>query len=274
MVPDTGSPLLTSRTVARFAATGVLLLDHRVPDDLNDHVVAEVLGGRPAEGPDARSDPDLRAVLRHMLDLPFIRGALDSLVGPSPTLDHTSVHLKAAHDVAGQPLHADGAVNVRTTAFDVNLMYIPQDVDTSMGGTLVVPGSHLRRTNQADVARYQNLTGQFQVVARAGTVLVMHHALWHCGRPNRSPRPRVMIRMRFSPTVAQVLLWNTTDLDSAEVVSELVNRQPWWEGPSSRIELVRRIFMWRSLIADQNFDIDRTASRCGAIGPMIVISPA
>jgi hypothetical protein len=42
-----------------------------------------------------------------------------------------------------------------------------------MGGTLIVPGSHLRRTNESDTGRYQNLLGQIRLTCPAGTVVLL-----------------------------------------------------------------------------------------------------
>ncbi len=96
-------------------------------------------------------------------------------------------------------------------------MYYPQDVTLDMGGTLSVPGSHLRRTNESDTGRYQNLRGQTRLTCPAGTVVFLHHGIWHGGRRNDSDIVRYMFKIRFNPTVRQLRLWNTDDLHDPEV---------------------------------------------------------
>ena len=132
--------------------------------------------------------------------------------GPGAAVDHHSVHVREPHGGDAQPLHADAIIDVRPDAFDVQLMYYPQDVTLDMGGTLSVPGSHLRRINESDTGRYQNLRGQSRLVCPAGTVVFLHHGLWHGGRRNDSDTIRYMFKIRFNPTVRQRRLWDTSDL--------------------------------------------------------------
>ena len=98
-----------------------------------------------------------------------------------------------------QPLHADALIDVRPDAFDVQLMYYPQQVTWERGGTLSVPGSHLRRTNESDTGRHQNLRGQDRLVCPAGTVVFLRHGLWHGGPGGRGPLGAVQPR----PAVAR-----------------------------------------------------------------------
>lgn len=61
-----------------------------------------------------------------------------------------------------------------------------------------MPGSHLRRINESDTGRYQNLRGQDRLVCPAGTVVFLHHGLWHGGRRNDSDTMRYMFKIRFT----------------------------------------------------------------------------
>ena len=45
------------------------------------------------------------------------------------------------------------------------------------------------------------------MVCRAGTLAVVHHGIWHCGRQNRTDRVRYMFKIRLNPTVRQLRLW-------------------------------------------------------------------
>jgi hypothetical protein len=155
-------------------------------------------------------------------------------------------------------------------------MYFPHDIPLEMGGTLLLPGSHYRRVNTQDIAAYQNMLGQIPMVCKAGSILVLHHGIWHCGRQNKTDRRRYMFKVRLNPTVRQLRLWNTDDLDESynahreifagkgqvgDIQTILAQREPWFEAASGRLEVVNRIKQWRFLTGDENFDVDYWLTR-------------
>jgi hypothetical protein len=255
--------LLNSAQVAGFVAAGYLRLDGVVPDELNDQAIEVLEAGIPAVPygtPVGLAFPE-GSFARRLVEVPAVAGALRSLVGPDPTVDHHAVHVREPHGGEAQPVHADAIIDTRMDAFDVQLMYYPREVTTDMGGTLVVPGSHLRRTNESDTGRYQNLRGQVRLTCPAGTVLLLHHGIWHGGRRNDSDRRRYMFKIRFNPTVPQVRLWDTADLADPAVTAELGRGFPWYEHATGRLEIHNRVRLWRAMTADPAFDIDYWATR-------------
>lgn len=260
---STTRQLLTSVQVARFVAQGFLRLEAVVPQELNDDAIA-ALAGRIPEVPygtplDTAFQED--TFVHRLLALPVVAGALESLVGPDPTVDHHAVHVREPHEGTAQALHADAIIDVRPDAFDVQLMYYPHEVTPDMGGTLSVPGSHLRRVNETDVGRVQNLRGQTRLTCPAGTVVLLHHGIWHSGRRNDTGRRRYMYKIRFNPTVPQVRLWDTSDLHDPAVVAELNRYFPWYEAATARLEIHNRVLLWRALTGDDAFDIDHWVTR-------------
>ncbi|MEV0353114.1 phytanoyl-CoA dioxygenase family protein [Nonomuraea sp. NPDC050680] len=255
--------LLTSAQVAGFVAAGYLRLDGVVPDELNDQAIDVLEAGIPRlpyGTPIDTAFPE-GTFARRLIELPQVAGALHSLLGPGPTVDHHAVHIREPHGGQAQPLHADAIIDTRVDAFDVQLMYYPREVTTDMGGTLVVPGSHLRRVNESDTGRYQNLLGQTRLTCPAGTVMLLHHGIWHGGRRNDSEVRRYMFKIRFNPTVPQVLLWDTSDLADPAVLDELGRRFPWYEQATGRLEIHNRALLWRAMSADPSFDIDYWTTR-------------
>ncbi|TMR93800.1 phytanoyl-CoA dioxygenase [Nonomuraea basaltis] len=255
--------MLTSVQVAGFVAAGYLRLDEIVPDELNDQAIDVLEAGIPAVPygtPVGRAFPE-GSFARRLVEVPEIAGALRSLVGPDPTVDHHAVHVREPHGGEAQPLHADAIIDTRVDAFDVQLMYYPREVNADMGGTLVVPGSHLRRINESDTGRYQNLRGQTRLTCPAGTVMLLHHGIWHGGRRNDSDRRRYMFKIRFNPTVPQVRLWDTSDLADPAVVAELNRRFPWYENATGRLEIHNRVRLWRAMTADPAFDVEHWTTR-------------
>lgn len=298
---------LTTDELARFVSRGVLALEAVVPDDINAQALDELPGlfrswlhefGAlrddraldPDEVPLPRSGTPLAdayapdSALGRMIRVPEVAGAIASLVGTAPVVDHHFVHLKAAGDLTVQGLHADAIID-DGLAFDIQLFWFPHAVAPGAGGTRYVPGSHLRRINTDDVARYQHLAGEAHFSGPAGTVLIFHHGLWHAGAPNRGNTVRVMGKLRLNPTEPQVRLWDTSDLDARNraddhvfaraeagtVAARLRGSEPWYEPSVHRLELVQRVKLWRYLTDDPAFDVDwyttRTERRLALVDP-------
>jgi len=254
--------LLTSAEMAQFVSAGFLRFDALVPDELNKQAIPELEAGfeRVPAGTPLRQAYSSESVVSKILALSRVQGALRSLVGPDPLVDHHAIHIRQPRGGEAQHLHADAIIDTRTT-FDVQLMYYPQDVPLEMGGTLVVPGSHLRRINESEIGRYQNLCGQVPLVCPAGTVLILHHGIWHCGRRNDTDRVRYMFKIRLNPTVRQVRFWDTSDLDDPAVRANLRQGFPWYEGSTGRLEITNRARLWRSLTGDATYDTDYWLTR-------------
>jgi hypothetical protein len=218
-----------------------------------------------------------------------VRGAFQSLLGEAPVFDHHFLHITFPprwHEAGGgeavsQPTHQDSTIDPRT-AFDVQLMYYPHAVTREMGGTRFVPGTHLRRVSEYALARYQNIRGQQHMVCPAGTLLFLHHGLWHGGGVNHSERTRYMFKIRAHAGSRQTRAWDVSDLtpgpdhrpifyrktapapDTVETI--LTTPEPWFETDTGRLEYVARIRLWRYLTEDPTFDADYWLTRLEA-GP-------
>lgn len=266
--------LLDSKQVASFVARGFLRFDEIVPRALCDEALDEIASGtRPSSFGAKRGEPAARAP-GHALDevwpdsvglaaivrSPAIAGIIQSLVGPRALYDHHYAHAIEPGQRWSQPWHADAIVDPRSTAFDIQLFFFFQDTSRPMGGTMILPGSHLRRVNESDIARYQNFVGQIPTVCKAGTLLVCHHGLWHCGQPNVTQLRRVMLKLRLNPSGPQRRLWNTADLDDVAIPGILGSPEPW-HGNEARLEVVNRIKLWRHLTGDARFDVDYWLTR-------------
>ena len=270
--------LLSSPEMARFVAQGFLRFDDIIPAELNEPAMREIEAGvksAPAGTPLSHCYPP-PSTLGQILRLPRIQGVIQSLVGPDPLFDHQAVHVRQPREEAAQHLHADSIIDIRA-AFDIQLMYFPHDIPLEMGGTLLVPGSHFRRINESEIARYQNIVGQIPMVCKAGTILVLHHGIWHCGRQNKTDRTRYMFKVRLNPAVRQLRLWNTDDLNEKDAKPQaiftgaprkendiraiLAKGEPWFEWGDGRLEIVNRIKLWRFLSGDDRFDVDYWLTR-------------
>lgn len=306
------APLLTTDQMASFVSRGFLRFDAVVPDEVNAQAMEELPGlfrswldefrgvssGAPTatdatddgEAPLPRSGTVLRdayapdSAFGRMVRVPVIAGAIASLVGDDPVVDHHFVHIKTAGDLHAQGLHCDAIID-QGPAFDIQLFWFPHDVAPREGGTRFVPGSHLRRVNMDDVARYHHLAGEQYFSGEAGTVVIFHQGLWHAGAPNHGSRDRVMGKLRLNPTQPQVRLWDTSDLaprnraddhmfarmEPGMVAAELRRSEPWYEPSVHRLETVQRSTLWRYLTGDPDFDVDwyltRTERRAALVTP-------
>ncbi|WP_328823711.1 phytanoyl-CoA dioxygenase family protein [Microlunatus kandeliicorticis] len=255
--------LLSSVEMAHFVSHGAIALEAVVPASMNERAIDVLDEGIPGYPYGTALDEAFPTgtFVRELLDLPAVAGAVQSLVGPNPVIDHHAVHVRPPRGGEAQNMHGDAILDTRTDAFDVQLMYYPREVTLEQGGTLSVPGTHLRKINQTGIGRYQNLAGQTRLTCPAGTVVFLHHGIWHGGRRNDSDQPRYMFKIRFNPTVRQLRLWNTDDIDDPAVVKELRTNFGWTSANEGRLELVNRAKLWRTLTGDQEFDIDYYLTR-------------
>jgi len=300
------APLLSSLDMARFVARGFLRFDGVVPAEINDQFLAEAgeadypKPGRkmlrtygellanaripevPPGVPLASAYPQGSAVDR-LLDLPLVKGAIQSLVGSAPIFDHHFLHVTfppAYYDAAGgenvsQHTHQDSTIDP-SEGFDLQIMYYPHKVTREMGGTRFIPGTHLRRVSEVALGRYQNIAGQQHMVCEAGTLLFLHNGIWHGGGVNHSERTRTMFKIRMNPSQPQVRRWDMATLPNrpaerpiffvktpqAETVeSILMTPEPWFEQDTGRLEYVNRIKLWRHLTGDPTYDADHWMTR-------------
>jgi hypothetical protein len=281
--------------MAQFVAQGFLRFDALIPDDINQHIIAEL---QPLEAnkinqivglePDAGGPPrpasltplsqcyGAPSLLGAMLQLPEVQGIIESLVGPDPLFDHDFVHRLPAGSGYQQHLHVDAVIDSADPTFDIQLFYYPHDVAPGAGGTRFVPATHLRRVRAEGVGRYQHLLGEQQYSGPAGTLMVFHHGLWHAGQPNPSDVDRWMYKIRLNPRVSQVKRWNLEDFEQMQndatdhtfalmrqdsVAQIFRTMQPWQKGHEARYDQIQRARLWRYLSDDPHFDVDYYLTR-------------
>ena len=300
-------PLLSSAQMASFVARGFLRFDGAVPAEINAQFMAEA-GEVPelAEGGKimavygdtlaASQIPEVAAgtplaeayapgsAISRMLELPLVRGALQSLLGEAPVFDHHFLHVtfppryyEAAHrENVSQHTHQDSTIDPRLS-FDVQVMYYPHAVTRPMGGTRFIPGTHLRKVSEVALGRYQNVLGQQHMVCEAGTLLFLHHGVWHGGGVNLSDDVRYMFKIRMHASGSQARCWDVDDLPRPNaqrpiffrksapprgtVEDILMTPEPWFEQDTGRLEFVNRIKLWRYLTDDPTYDADYWLTR-------------
>jgi len=246
---------LNSIEMSRFVADGFLSFPALVPEALNHAALAEMrsdalsdLGYRGERFRDRYQDLAMGRVFRH----PPVAGIIESLVGSDSIFDLHALHVLPPRCGASN-WHQDAVIDPKAH-FDLQLLYFPHDTPRETGGTMLLPGSHFRQINVFEVGRYQNFVGQVQTVCPAGTILALHHGIWHCSQANHTDGQRLMFKIRLAATEPQVRLFDTRDLDDPEV-ADILAREPFWAGTDSRLEIIHRARLWRLLSGNPDFDL-------------------
>lgn len=243
--------LLTASQMAHFVTDGYLQLDELVPHAHNEAVLADEKRMADAGYNFWQRSEALQAVF----ELPQVKGATQSFVGVNSIYDHSYLHIVGPRRVKAQEWHADSVIDVRPFAFDVQAFYFTHDTPAEMGPTLVLPGSHLRKVNTNSIARYKNIVGQRQLVAKAGTIVFMHHGIWHCAQPNHTDQMRYVFKLRLRPGQQQRNLFNTEDYQDPEVANIIQQGYQAWQGNEGRLEHVQRAKFWRYVTGDDHVDV-------------------
>ncbi len=127
------------------------------------------------------------------------------------------------------------------------------------------------------LGRYQNIVGQQHMVCEAGTLLFLHHGVWHGGGVNTSDDTRYMFKVRMHASGSQLRGWNLEDTpqpnaqraiffrksapEKGTVETILTTPEPWFEQDTGRLEYVNRIKLWRYLTDDASYDADYWLTR-------------
>lgn len=251
MTNTTGHSLLTASQMAFFVTHGYLQLDELVPHAHNQAVLTDEKRLADTGSHFWSQSEAVQAVFA----LPQVKGAVQSFVGVNPVYDHSYLHIVGPSRAKAQEWHADSVIDVRPFAFDIQAFYFTHDAPAEMGPTLILPGSHLRKVNTNSIARYKNIVGQRQLVAKAGTIVFLHHAIWHCAQPNRTDQMRYVFKLRLRPGQQQRSLFDMQGYQDPEV-TDIINRgSQEWQGNEARLEHIQRAKFWRYVTGDDHVDV-------------------
>ncbi|MFT5101921.1 MAG: hypothetical protein ACI9HY_004057 [Planctomycetaceae bacterium] len=117
------------------------------------------------------------------------------LMGESCQISSNHAHVRAPGDPP-QGMHTDSPLMpdpLPDSPVASNMMWVMDDFNLESGGTLVVPGSHKKRTNAPANAMDMALP----VEARAGSVIVFNGNLWHGAGARTIPGLRVGMTVYF-----------------------------------------------------------------------------
>jgi hypothetical protein len=117
--------------------------------------------------------------------------------------DFRSWHTDWLHDLYDR----DRAGRIRQPFPDVTMclstLWMLSPFSAENGGTWIVPKSHRNARNPRGehdgMDEYSKLTGEIQIEAPAGSVLIMDTRMWHSNANNPSQDPRVCVVVRYAP---------------------------------------------------------------------------
>jgi hypothetical protein len=192
--------LLDDDAVKQFIVQGYLLVETRFPAEFHEAVCGQIEEIFRTEGNPGNAILERVPALAQVYDDAAVKGALVSLLGPEMVMHpHRHCHTIPPH-AGGQRWHQDDVNHRHHQIRRVLGMYYPQDVTPEMGPTLILPGTQYRNAPTSRMASYGTFVGQRALTVKAGTVAITHYDLWHRATPNRTDRPRHMLKFLFDRT--------------------------------------------------------------------------
>ncbi len=194
---QTDPVLLTDEQMRHFIAHGYLLLQTDFPADFHAAMNARIEDVMNQEGNPGNNIlprvPEVQAVFRH----PVIRGAVTSVLGEDYI---TQPHRHCHYTFPGrkvQSWHKDsywGYARIRNHhQWWAMIFYYPQDVNSEMGPSGIIPGTQYYDKRPGD-----DTEQPYYVEGEAGTFVLIHYDLWHRGGANLSARNRAMLKFQFT----------------------------------------------------------------------------
>lgn len=253
--------LLNDDAVALFICQGFMLLEPQHRPGLNEAIDQKLtaMQNNPGDGI-YDAVPELAEVYSH----PTFVGAVASLLGPDCQMNsHRHWHCTRP-GMRGVEWHQDSR-NVRHHQVRVVLgMYYPHDVTPDMGPTIVMPGTHFRNAPTDRMATYANLRGQVPMTVKAGSIALTHYDIWHAASPNRTNRPRHMLKFLFGRTTSAAQrggpAWNHNPVEGPAIASRRFHEWPPFCGQSDHYKQIGlRRGCWSELLGQPDAPVKPAA---------------
>jgi hypothetical protein len=159
-----------------FCKNGYMVLEGVVPDEVNRKVI-DFLDVHTSGEPVAILDEEwfVDAVIKN----PEAAGAARSLLGKDVKLPGIISNHRVHLPQPAQTWHPD-AGSIMTPRLDyLQVFYYPDGATREMGPTEVIPGSHLRRGNDAYLGRVRSVKSSVLTIAPPGSIFLTVYSIWH-----------------------------------------------------------------------------------------------
>ena len=181
--------LLNDSQMRDFIVNGYLIVKTDLPRSYHDEIYETTNTVFEKEGNPGNNLLPRIPEIQEVFDDSTVRGALTSLLGADYYMQpHRHPHLNQPGS-KGQNLHQDGGKRWTHRTRRLLVFYYPQDTPLELGPTGIVPGSHYFCTPEAAKSR-----DELPLSGDAGTVTVANYDLWHRAMPNRTDKPRYMMK--------------------------------------------------------------------------------
>ena len=176
-------PTLSDTQVLEFCHQGYLMLEHVVPDEINQQV-ASYISAHPyqsGDGGEFEDDKLLRETwfVENVILNPQAAGAVRSLLGKNSALPTWMYNHQSTRPKSAQRWHRDGCSRYCQSINHLQVFYYPQDTPLELGPTELLPGSHFRFNLTPYMGHYGNIKGAVHTVAPAGTIFLTAYSIWH-----------------------------------------------------------------------------------------------
>ena len=181
--------LLDDNQMREFIVNGYLIVKTDLPRNYHDAIYETTNTVFEKEGNPGNNLLPRIPEIQKVFDDPAVRGALTSLLGADYYMQpHRHPHINHPGS-KGQNLHQDGGKRWTHRTRRLLVFYYPQDTPVELGPTGIVPGSHYFCTPEGAKSR-----DELPLSGDAGTVTVANYDLWHRALPNRTDKPRYMMK--------------------------------------------------------------------------------
>ena len=181
--------LLDDNQMREFIVNGYLIVKADLPRNYHDAIYETTNTVFEKEGNPGNNLLPRIPEIQEVFNDPTVRGTLTSLLGADYYMQpHRHPHINHPGS-KGQNLHQDGGKRWTHRTRRLLVFYYPQDTPVELGPTGIVPGSHYFCTPEAAKSR-----DELPLSGDAGTVTVANYDLWHRAMPNRTDKPRYMMK--------------------------------------------------------------------------------
>lgn len=199
--------LLTDEQMRHFIVNGFVTVNTELPLTYHDEIFAKTATVFDKEGNPGNNLLPRIPEIQRVFDDVNVKGALTSLLGPDNYMQpHRHPHYNPPGS-NGQNMHQDGGKRWSHHTRRLLVFYYPQDTPVERGPTGVVPISHYFSTQEGS-----NVSPEYPVTGKAGTVAFANYDLWHRAMPNQTEERRYMMKFLYARmTEPQEPTWNNTD---------------------------------------------------------------
>ena len=206
--------LLNDEEMRHFIINGYIKVRVEFPPNFHERILQRLKEMAENIRNQENNIPSPISELQQVFSHPIVSGVLISVLGQNYIMHpHRYYHL----NVPG----SEGQINFHKDAYQgdkkvqhhrsrrIIVFYQPQDVTEEMGPTTILPSTQYYDTRGAACSQTE-----LPLCGKAGTVIIVHHDLWHRAIPNRSDRIRYMLKFTFSRMEEpQSPSWNSKTLE-------------------------------------------------------------